>query len=91
MNHENYKNMEKLDLTQLTTEELLIEQKKRKKNYQTLAFIVGMLIGTAVYSTIKKGFGFFTIFPLFFALLVFNSKSSYDEIKKEIQLRNSQI
>lgn len=79
--------MEKIDLTKLSLEELLIEQKKRKTNYQISAFIVGMMIGCAIWSIVKNGFGFFIVVPFVFAYWFRNAKPEYDEIKKEIESR----
>lgn len=80
--------MEKPNLTQLTNEELQIELKKRKQGYQTGAFIVGMMIGVAVWSAVKNGFGILLFSPLLFAYWFRNAKPEYEEIKKEIKLRN---
>jgi hypothetical protein len=79
--------MKKLDLTQLTMEELVVEQKKRKTSYTIGAFIVGMMIGCAVWSAVKNGFSFFIFVPFIFAYWFRNTKVDYDEIKKEIQSR----
>ncbi|WP_310379305.1 hypothetical protein [Flavobacterium sp.] len=79
--------MSKIDLTQLTHEELQIEIKKRKTSYQIGAFIVGMMIGCAVWSTVKNGIGFFIFVPFVFAYWFKNTKVEYDEIKNELQSR----
>ncbi len=80
--------MEKKDLTKLTIEELIIELKKRKQGYTIAAFIVGMMIGVAVWSAVKNGFGILLFVPLIFAYWFRNAKSDYDEVKEEINLRN---
>lgn len=79
--------MTNLDLTQLTTEELQIELKKRKQSYTSAAFIVGMIIGCAIWSLVKNGISFFIFVPFVFAYWFKNAKPEYDEVKKEIQLR----
>lgn len=79
--------MTKLDLTLLTNEELQIERKKRKQGYQISAFIVGMMIGCAVWSAVQKGFSMFLFVPLIFAYWFRNAKTDYDLIKKEIETR----
>ncbi len=79
--------MKKIDLKKLTNEELQIELKKRKSSYNLLKFVIGLMIGTAIFTTVKKGFDFFTVFPVFFIPLAITSKSSYDEVKKEIESR----
>ncbi len=80
--------MNKLDLTKLSNEELLIEQKKRKQGYIISAFIVGMMFGCAFWSFAKKGFSFFIFIPFVFAYWFRNSKNEYEEVKKEIESRN---
>ncbi len=80
--------MSKPDLTQLTIDELQIEAKKRKQGYQIGAFIVGMMIGVAVWSAAKNGFGILLFTPLLFVYWFRNAKPDYDEIKKEIKSRN---
>jgi hypothetical protein len=80
--------MTKLDLTKLSIEELLIEQKKRKNNYQAGAFLVGMMIGVAIWGVVKNGKYFLVIMPLALGYWFRNSKTEFDEIKKEMQSRN---
>jgi uncharacterized membrane protein YbjE (DUF340 family) len=81
--------MTKLDLTQLTNEELQIELKKRKNNYQAGAFLVGMMIGVAIWGVVKNGKYFLLVMPFIFGYWFRNSKTEFDEIKKEMQSRNS--
>jgi riboflavin transporter FmnP len=80
--------MTKLDLTKLTNEELQIEAKKRKDGYTLFKFVIGLMIGTAIFTTFKKGFGFFTLFPVFFMPLAINANKSYQETQKELKSRN---
>lgn len=80
--------MAKLDLTQLTNEELQVELKKRKNNYQGGAFLVGMMIGVAIWGVVKNGKYFLIVMPLIFGYWFRNSKTEFDEIKKEIESRN---
>lgn len=80
--------MKQTELTELTNDELLHEQKKMKKSKIVNAFIIGLFIGIAVYSTVKKGLGFFTFFPLFFAYIIFNNRKKMKELAKELQSRN---
>ncbi len=80
--------MKKIDLKKLTNEELQIELKKRKNNYQGGAFLVGMMIGCAVWSLMKNGISFFIFVPFVFAYWFKNAKPDYNEVKKEIQSRD---
>jgi hypothetical protein len=80
--------MTELNLAKLTNEELFLELKKRKTAYQTGAFIVGMMIGVAIWSAVKNGFGILIFAPLLFGYWFRNAKPDYDEVKKEIESRN---
>lgn len=83
--------MSTLDLTQLTNEALQIELKNRKTAYQTAGFIVGMMIGVAVWSATHNGFNIFLFTPLLFAYWFRSAKPNYDEVKKEIQSRSLKL
>lgn len=80
--------MKQKDLTELSDQELLQEQKKTKKDNIAGAFLIGLFIGIAVYSTVTNGLGFFTFFPLFFAFILFNSKNKMKAIETELKSRN---
>jgi hypothetical protein len=79
--------MFKISLSQITNEEIFLELKKRKTAYQTGGFIVGMMIGVAVWSVVKNGFGILFFAPLLFGYWFRNAKPDYDEVKKEIASR----
>ena len=80
--------MEPKEYSQFSDRELLDEAKKIKSNNITKATLIGLMIGIATYTTIDKGFGFFTVFPIFFifALLRKNTKSA--ELQQELKSRN---
>lgn len=75
-------------LTKLSDQELLEKSKKIKSNNIVSAVLVGCMIGIAIYSSVKNGFGFFTIFPLFFLPIFINNNKKNKEVEKEIQRRN---
>ena len=52
-----------------------------------MAVIIGIMIGVTIYSTVKNGYSFFTIFPVFFIPIAIISKKAYEEVKKEIESR----
>lgn len=79
--------MKDLNYSKLTTEELEKELKKSKKENIIRATIIGAFVGLSVYSTISKGFTFWTIFPFIFILIVQKNKSK--EIKKELASRKN--
>ena len=79
------KNKQPIDLTDI---ELLAEKRKKKSAYTTFSFIIGMMAGIAIYSTVKNGFGFFTLFPIFFLPLAIVNWTSYKAVDKEVKNRN---
>lgn len=76
-------------LKDLTDEELMQEEKKRKTAYLTYSVILGLMVGIAIYSTVEKGLGFFTFFPLFFVPTGVVNRTNYNAVKKEITSRGS--
>lgn len=80
--------MKKIDLTQLTDEELIIEAQKRKSGYTLFKFVISIMVGSAIFTTIMKGFSFFTALPIFFLPLAFKTKSDHEETRKEMKYRN---
>ncbi|SEG41182.1 hypothetical protein [Sphingobacterium lactis] len=80
--------MSESNLNLLTDEELLGRKKKAKSSQIISAVLIGFLVGIAVYSTINKGIGFFTFFPLFFVFLLVKNSSDIKNIEQEIKKRN---
>lgn len=81
--------MKKLDLTTLTLNELLTEQKKRKNASTVFVFCMCIMVGAAIYSATHKGSFIFSCMPLFFIPLLGVIQKNYSDVKKEIALRNS--
>lgn len=75
------------ELTNLTDEDLLREKKKIKSNNIINAFLIGIFIGIAIYSTVNKGLGFFTFFPLIFAYLLIKNGKNNKAISTELKSR----
>ncbi|PDS26536.1 hypothetical protein [Flavobacterium branchiophilum] len=86
--------MQEDNLSALNDAELLKAFKKMKSTQITNAILIGFLIGVGLYSTVKKGIGFFTFFPLFFVLILLNQNKKskinekYKAYKNEVKLRN---
>ncbi|WKK60227.1 hypothetical protein [Sphingobacterium sp. BN32] len=80
--------MDKKKLSNLTDQEILDKKKKLKSNQIISAVLIGFLVGIAVYSTVNKGLGFFTFFPLFFIFLIAKNKSDLNTINLEMKNRN---
>lgn len=73
-------NQEKL--AALTDEELLAQAKKSKSSKIYDAAIIGVLIGIAIYSTIKNGFGLLTFLPLIYLPIAAKNKIKNSELQK---------
>jgi F0F1-type ATP synthase assembly protein I len=86
----NFKNMESKKLTELTEEELMKEEKKRKEALKIFRFVSGLMIGAAIFSTVVKGFSTSTLLPVFFIPLFFSTQKNYKEVQAEIEYRKSQ-
>lgn len=81
--------MKEKDLSELSDQELLDKKQKLKSSKIINAVLIGFLIGIAVYSSVKHGIGFFTIFPLIFILILTTQwKKSDQSINKELESRN---
>lgn len=75
-------------LTDLTDQELILEQKKRKSTSISYSIIIGIMIGVSIYGYIKNGFSFFTVMPvMFFPIFIINWKN-YQEAINEVKSRN---
>lgn len=81
--------MKEKDLSELSDQELLDKKQKLKSSKIINAVLIGFLIGIAVYSSVKHGIGFFTIFPLIFILILTTQWKKNDQsINKELESRN---
>lgn len=76
------------DLTTLSDEELLAEHKKMKSANVAGAFLIGLLIGVAIFGSIKNGPGFFTFLPLVFIFLLTNNRKNIKPVEEELRSRN---
>lgn len=80
------------NLTELSNEELLKKLKNIKTDKLINATIIGVTIGIVVYSAVKNGFGVFTFFTLFAAVLIARSFASNTilekKVKQEVASRN---
>ena len=80
--------MDAQQLSDLDDAALLEAGKKKEKELQIDRFIVGMVVGVAVYSLVKNGIGFFTFFPLLYILISRKKTEESKLIKAEIAARN---
>jgi hypothetical protein len=79
--------MKQKELVDLTNEELLQEAKKIKTNNIYDAAIFGFLIGVAVYSAIRNGFGWLTFLPLLYVPIAAKNKVRNREVEKLVKER----
>ncbi len=80
--------MEENKLAELTDEELLQEAKKIKKNRLYDATIIGVLIGIAIYSSVKNGFGLLTFLPLVYLPIAGKNNTKNKELGSLLKERN---
>lgn len=80
--------MKEEDLSQLTDEMLLLEQKKIKSTNIVHAVLFGVMIGVATYSTVKNGFGILTFFPFFFIPMLTKNRTKKKALEEEVKKRN---
>ena len=76
-------------LSDLNEQELQEMLKKAKRNDITNAVLIGVFVGIAFYSSIKNGFGFFTIFPLLFPYFLIKNSKTKKEIEAELNSRKT--
>lgn len=79
--------MKQKELAELTNEELLQEAKKIKSSNIFDAAIFGFLIGVAVYSAVKNGFGLLTFLPLIYIPIAAKNKIRNKELEKLVKER----
>ena len=72
----------KQKLEELSDQELLQEAKKVKTTYLYDAVIIGFLVGIAIYSSVKNGFGLLTFLPLVYLPIAAKNKIKQKELQK---------
>ena len=79
--------MDTKNLSELSDEELLEEGKKRKRNNTATKFMIGIVIGIAIWSATHKGSFIFIILLMFFVYILSKGSKDYEAVKKEIESR----
>lgn len=77
-------------LAELTNEELKEEAKKMKKTSIFDALVFGLLIGIAIYSSVKNGIGLLTFLPLLYIPVATKNKTKIKELEEALKERNVQ-
>jgi hypothetical protein len=76
-------------LKELSDQELLEKRQKIKSNRIMNAVLIGVLVGIAIYSTVKHSIGFLTFLPIIIAIIAAKSwKNQNDVLEKEIKSRD---
>ncbi|MGN6210924.1 hypothetical protein [Parafilimonas sp.] len=80
--------MERRNLSELSNEELLREEKKRKPAAVINALFIGFLIGIVIFSILNSTAGLMALIPLFFAYKLMNrSKYNAQELDSVLKER----
>jgi uncharacterized membrane protein len=82
--------MEQKELSALTDEELLQTAKKQKQASVINAFLIGFLLGIAVFCLVSKRFGFAAIL-LFFIAYLLTKRSNYNKRELEQLLKDRNL
>lgn len=72
----------------LSDAELLQEAKRQKPTMVYDSVIIGVLIGVALYSTVKNGWGLLTFLPLIYLPIAARNKTKQKELDKLLSERN---
>jgi len=80
--------MNQKNTAELTNEELLQEVKRMKATKLYDPVIFGVLIGIAIYSTVKNGLGLLTFLPLVYLPIAAKNKLKIKELAKLLKERN---
>ena len=80
--------MKENKFTKLSDEELLQAASRHKSTNVYDAVIFGVLIGIAIYSTVKNGWGLLTFLPLVYLPIAARNKTKQKELEKLLRERN---
>lgn len=75
-------------LAALSDQELLQKAKKSKTAKIYDAGILGVLIGIAIYSSVKNGLGVLSILPFIYMAIAARNKINYTALEKLLKERN---
>jgi hypothetical protein len=81
--------MKPVNLSELTEQELMQEEKKQKKDVITFRVIIGLLVGVAVYNATHKGSFIISCLPIFCLTFFIEAENNYKAVQSEIESRKS--
>jgi hypothetical protein len=77
------------NLTKLTEQELMQEEKKQKSSFTAFKILMGLMVVAAVWNATHKGALFISCLPLFFMSFLANLDKNYKAVQSEIESRKS--
>jgi len=80
--------MKQKEVSELTDQELIEEEKKIKPSPIVDAFFIGFLVGVIIYSLLVNSWGFLTLIPLFIIYRLLKKSKRYEMLKNELKRRN---
>ncbi|MEM6317010.1 MAG: FUSC family protein [Bacteroidota bacterium] len=83
--------MEPQEFTNLNDQELLKVAKEMKPTKIYDSFIVGLLVGVAIYSSVKNGLGLLTFVPLVYVPIAGKNNAKRAKIAALLKERNLSI
>ena len=81
--------MQSVNLSELSDEELVQEEKKQKQSLRLYGVFVIFMMGVAVWNATHKGSFLLSCLPLFLMPTLVILDKKHKELKAEIQLRKS--
>jgi hypothetical protein len=81
--------MESVNLSELSDEELIQEEKKQKQSLMLYGLFVVFMTGVAIWSATHKGSIFLSFLPLFLMPTLVKLDKKHKDLKAEIQSRKS--
>ncbi|WP_106915947.1 hypothetical protein [Chryseobacterium aurantiacum] len=81
--------MKSTKLSDLSLDELTQEEKKRSAIHIFFSILIGIMVGAAIYTTIRKGFSAISPLPLAFLPLYLTIRNSLQSVRKEILSRKA--
>lgn len=79
--------MKQKEVSELTDQELIEEEKKIKPSPIVDAFFIGFLVGVIIYSLLVNSWGFLTLIPLFMIYRLLKKSKRYEMLKNELKRR----
>ncbi|MCD9856700.1 hypothetical protein LUD75_18395 [Epilithonimonas sp. JDS] len=75
------------NLSKLSNDALLITLKRAKNQFIGFMVFFVLLVIVCNYFTFTKGFGYYTLIPIPFLLIIIANIFSYGKIKQEVKIR----